>query len=405
MERTKDASELRPASPDKIKSVPRRFSEGSRRYVVGQVEKFDQKNDMFKRPRWDPSVEFGKKYYGEVLPKEDKPGYTFLEMAFKNASWWVELAFAQGVLGGKTGLLAWDAKQWGDSRPPTGLKHHVSDPEKMSRIIKKVARFFGAGLVGISEIDSRWIYSHSYSIQTKEHAPVDIPLGCKYAIVTALEMDYEAIRCSPNYIMGAAVGLGYSEEAFTAGLVAQFIRTLGYKALPQGNDTSCSIPLAIDAGLGELARNGLLISPQYGPRVRISKIFTDLPLVPDRPIEFGVWDFCRACEKCADHCPSQAILHGEPTEEIHNISNRKGILRWPINGEKCLHFWATHGACCGSCIRVCPFNKPDTSFHRMVRWHVKHLPQFNRLYKWMDDACGYGKPLGAEDWWDQDDLI
>jgi epoxyqueuosine reductase len=173
-------------------------------------------------------------------------------------------------------------------------------------------------------------------MQTKEYAPVEIPEECKYAIVTAVEMDYEALRTSPAYPQGAATGLGYSEEAFTAGLLAQFIRALGYKGIPQGNDTSNSIPLAIDAGLGELGRSGLLITPEFGPRIRVSKVFTDLPLFPDKPIEFGVWDFCRQCKKCA-------IMHGEPTEEIHNMSNRKGLLRWPINAEKCLAFWAAQG--------------------------------------------------------------
>ena len=52
-----------------------------------------------------------------------------------------------------------------------------------------------------------------------------------------------------------------------------------------------SIPIAIDAGLGELGRNGLLVTPKYGPRVRLAKILTNMPLVPDSPIRFGVTEF------------------------------------------------------------------------------------------------------------------
>lgn len=394
-----NSSELKPAGLDEIESIPKRASEGANRYVVGEIERFDQKNDMFKRPRWDPSVQFGQKYYGLIMPREDKPGYTLLDMAFKNTAWWVELAFAQSVLGGKMGLLAWDAKQWGDSRPPEGLKLSIDDPEKMTKIVKKVARFLGADLVGICKLDRRWVYSHSYHLRTTEHAPVEIPEECKYAIAIAVEMDHEAFKCSPNYIMGAATGLGYSEEAIRAGLVAQFIRALGYKALPTANDTSCSVPVAIDAGLGELSRSGFLITPEFGPRVRISKVFTDLPLVPDEPIEFGVWDFCRVCGKCADHCPGQAIMHGEPTKDIHNVSNRKGLLRWPINGEKCLGFWAAQGGSCGNCIRVCPFNKPNTRFHRLIRLQVKHFRWLDSLLLRADDLFGYGKQIKAEKFW------
>jgi reductive dehalogenase len=395
-----NSPQLKPANSDAIELLPKRAHKGASRYVVGSVERFDQKNEMYKRVRWDPSVKFGEKYYGLVMPKEDKPGYTLLEMAFKNAAWWVELAFAQSILGGKMGLLAWDSKQWGDSRPPDGLRLNVDDPGKMTRIVKKVARFFGAGLVGVCEIDRRWIYSHSYHMRTQEHAPVEIPEEYKYAVVTAVIMDYEALRCSPNYIQGAATGLGYSEEAFTAGLLAQFIRGLGYKAIPQGNDTSCSIPSAIDAGLGELGRQGQLITPEFGPRVRISKVFTNLPLIPDKPIEFGVWDFCRSCEKCAIACPAKAIIFGDPTQEIHNISNREGLLRWPIDAEKCLGFWAAQGGSCANCIRACPFNKPPGWLHRAVGWGVKHIRCLDSLFVRTDDLFGYGKPLKAEKFWE-----
>jgi reductive dehalogenase len=393
-------SDLKPAPLELIKSIPEQAHKGAGRYVVGEVNRFDQKNDMFKRPRWDPEVAFGQKYYGMIMPRDDKAGYTLLEMAFKNASWWVELAFAQSVLGGKMGLLEWDAKLWGDSRPPEGLKWNVDDPVKMTKIVKKVAGFFGAGSVGVCELDRRWIYSHSYHLRTMEHQPVEIPEECKYAIVTTVEMDYEAYKCSPNYVQGAATGLGYSEEAITAGLVAQFIRGLGYKAIPNANDTSCSVPIAIDAGLGELSRAGFLITPQFGPRVRISKIFTDLPLVPDKPVDFGAWDFCRICGKCADHCPANAIMHGEPTTETNNISNREGLLRWPANGEKCLGFWAAQGGACGNCIRVCPFNKPDTWFHRGVKWGVDRARWMDQLFLWGDDLFGYGRQMKAEKFWD-----
>jgi reductive dehalogenase len=401
MNRRENFPRLTPADPSKIKLVSKRVSEGAHRYAVGEVERFDQKNDIFKRIRWDLKVEFGKKYYGLVMPKEDKPGYTHWDMAFKNAAWWVELGFAQSVWAGKMGLLAWDAKQWGDSKPPTGLKFTVDDPEKVTKKFKKVAKFFGADLVGVCELDRRWVYSHSYNIRTKEYASVKIPEECKYALVTAVEMDYEAMKCSPNYIQGAAGGLGYSEEAFTAGLLAQFIRALGYKALPQGNDTSCGIPLGIDAGLGELSRSGLLITPEFGPRVRISKIFTDLPLVPDKPIEFGVWDFCTICRKCVINCPSRAIIDGEPTTEIHNISNREGLLRWPINAEKCLGFWAAQGSC-SNCIRVCPFNKPSGLLHTLVKWGVRHTGWLHSLFLWGDDLFGYGKQIKAEQFWDEE---
>ena len=169
--------------------------------------------------------------------------------------------------------------------------------------------------------------------------------------------------------------------AFTAGLLAQFIRGLGYQAIPSGNDTACSIPMAIDAGLGEIARNGLLITPQYGPRVRLAKVFTDLPLVPDAPIQFGVWEFCRTCKKCALKCPSKSIPLGDASAEPRNISTRPGVTKWSINAETCLAWWAANGSDCSNCIRVCPFNKPPGRLHDLVRLGIRTLPTLKSVVR------------------------
>jgi reductive dehalogenase len=206
-----------------------------------------------------------------------------------------------------------------------------------------------------------------------------------------IEMDYQHLRRSPA--VESATDIAYSKMGFIAPSVARFIQELGYHAMPSGNDTALSIPMAVDAGLGELGRNGILITEKYGPRVRLCKVFTDLPLVHDKPVDLGVQAFCEICEKCAKSCPGQALKHGERTAEHNNISNNVNILKWPVNAERCIQWWAKNRAHCAVCIRVCPFNKPDELLHRIVRWHVNCLPQFNRLYKWMDDVAGYDKQV------------
>ena len=380
-------------------------AKGASRYVVGKVERFDQKNDVYKRARWDPSqLEVGKRFYIEKkdwaeLLRKNKPGFTLQDAAFVDAAWCLEVDFAKGNRGGKQGLYAWETKEFGWTKRPTGVKLPIDNPAKMTEDIKKVATFFGASLVGVCELDRRWLYSHYYN-PPDEYAPLEMPEEYKYAIAIAIEMDYEAIKSSPAQPGAAATGFGYSMMAFTAGLLAQFIRDLGYKAIPSGNDTACSIPIAIDAGLGELARNGFLITPEFGPRVRLCKVFTDLPLLSDKPIEFGVWDFCHKCQKCADHCPSRAIMYGKPTQEINNISNREGLLRWPVNAEKCLRFWEANGADCANCIRVCPFNKPSSWLHSAVRWGVRNTRWMDSLFVKVDDLLGYGKQVRPGHYWE-----
>jgi epoxyqueuosine reductase len=385
-----------------MKKNYRLVDKGSDRYVVGEVKQFDQKNEMFKRMLWDPEMlELGKKFYKEPVFPKKQAGYRLEDLAMVNASWHLEHSFGRGNLGGQRDLYNWD---WdGDysyPRVPSGLKIDLDDPLKITNGIKKAGSFFGAAKVGVCELDRRWLYSKGY---TKEDGgksfEVEVPEEYRFAVVLAFEMDFDAIVCSPESPASAATGLGYSRMAFGAGLLATYIRGMGYKAIPCGNDTACSVPLAIDAGLGELGRNCLLITPEYGPRVRLAKVFTNLPLIVDKPIEFGVWEFCKTCKKCAEYCPSQALSSGDPTEVPIDKSNREGLRTWHIDAKKCAAFWANNGADCSNCIRTCPFNKKDGLMHDTARWFIRNLKMFNRSFVWLEDFFGYGKKENADTFW------
>jgi len=361
--------------------------------------RFDQKNEMFKRSLWDEKMRsHGKRFYEDVVYQK-RPGYQKLDYAFRNATWNVEWGFGFGVSRSNSGLYSWDHIPAKMSRfIETGTPVRES-PESMSRIVKQVARFLGADLVGICQVHPNWIYSHEFNTITREHYPIETPEGCQNAIVMALEMDYESLRTSPSGVAGAATGLGYSRMAFLANLLAAFIRGIGYQAIPAGNDTALSIPLAMAAGLGEWSRMGLLITEKYGPRVRLCKVLTDLPLRHDVYRPFGVVEFCKVCQKCATACPSQAIPHGDMTSEGPNVSSHSGIRKWYVNAEKCFAFWAKNRMDCTSCIQVCPFNKPPGIAHDVVRGIIRRTPVFNRPFVWMDKALGYDRPYPADRFW------
>jgi reductive dehalogenase len=280
---------------------------------------------------------------------------------------------------------------------PNTSRVEIDDIQRMTVLIKKIAEWFGADLVGVGPLNRTWVYSHwgDHSIKLglggKVGDPLELPEYFTNVIVVGIGMDYQHLRRSPA--VESATDIAYSKMGFIAPSLARFIQELGYHAMPSGNDTALSIPMAVDAGLGELGRNGILITEKYGPRVRLCKVFTDLPLVHDKPVDLGVQAFCEICEKCAKSCPGQALKHGERTAEHNNISNNVNILKWPVNAERCIQWWAKNRAHCAVCIRVCPFNKPDELLHKIVRWHVNRLPQFNRLYKWMDDVAGYDKQV------------
>lgn len=174
-----------------------------------------------------------------------------------------------------------------------------------------------ASRVGVCQLNRNCLYRE-----------VNIPKKFKNAIVITVEMDAEGSATLPAVPATAATAVGYSKMAFILAGMGEFIRNLGHEALQCGNDTALSIPLAIDAGLGELGRNGLLITPHYGPRVRVCKIFTDLPLERDEPIEFGVKAFCKYCKRCAEHCKTGAIsLDDEPSFEEPWPSDNPGAWK------------------------------------------------------------------------------
>ena len=272
-------------------------------------------------------------------------------------------------------------------------------PEEMSRIIKKVARFLGADLVGIGKGSSQlglFIMSSMCSRKSiiRSIFPKTPIMPSSWPL-----MDYELFAPPPLELPGAATGFGYSKMAFVANLMAAFLRGLDYRAIPSGNDTALSIPLAMAAGLGEGSRMGLLITEKYGPRVRLCKVFTDLPLQYDSFHTFGAIEFCKTCKKCATHCPSQAIPNGDMSTEGPNISNQSGILKSYIDAEKCFAFWGRNRMDCVNCIRVCPFNKVSGIMHDAIRAVIKRTILLNPFFTRMDSLLEYGKILPTKSFW------
>lgn len=274
-----------------------------------------------------------------------------------------------------------------------------SSPEEAAAEIKRVAKGFGASLTGITDNDPRWLYTEKFSDMSGTAPPNDIPLELPNVIVTAQAMDYDLIRTVPSALSGASTGLGYSHDALVVLSTAQYIRNLGYNAIARMNDSSLAVPLAIKAGLGEYGRLGLLVTREYGPRVRLGKIYTDMPLAHDSPIQFGVKEFCDVCRNCAQACPVGAISSDEASTDRYNQSNVKGVKKWSVDGEKCFGYWAAQNSDCSICIRVCPFNKDYSKWYN--RLGIKIAGTFlRRLMLFLDRKLGYGVRMKPKTWWE-----
>ena len=377
-------------------------------------QRFDQRNNLtIGRPSWDEKMKAHTSKEKQTRAKrilEDKPGYHVEDYALFTAAGVV--AETQGTRINQTnrGLTSWQSK----AAPPDGVSRWEGSPAEAAEMIKRTAHFFGADLVGIAPLNPLWVFSHAYYYDgshkeivfadaekpTETDEQLIIPNSMRWVIVMGMRMDSEIIQYAPSPVGCAGTHVIYSRMAVLISTVAQFLRGIGYNAIPSLNDLALNIPMAIDAGFGEQGRNGKLISPEFGPSVRLCKVITDLPMERDNPISFGVKEFCRTCLKCADSCPAHAISKGEPTWTGPTISNAPGQYTWHLNNDACRRYWASGPADnCTTCIRSCPFTKGSSEIHDLSRMVIANFPALNSLFRRLDDTLGYGNEKDASKFW------
>jgi reductive dehalogenase len=257
---------------------------------------------------------------------------------------------------------------------------------------------FGADLVGITDYDERWVYTHAYSRKGETEKEQELPTDLPNVIVIVQEMDKDLIETVPSALSGTATGVGYSQDTLVLLGLTQYVINLGYRAVATMNDTALAIPYALKAGLGEYGRHGLLITKEFGPRVRIGKIFTDLPLAHDYPKTFGVTEFCKICRRCSDACPVNAIPDGDPSDVVYNKSNIRGVRKWTVDAEPCFKFWTNQNSDCSICVRVCPYNRDFRGLWPRLWLWLAGTP-LRRLALWMADFFTPSNRVSPSAWW------
>jgi reductive dehalogenase len=222
------------------------------------------------------------------------------------------------------------------------------DASVMTEKIKGLAKFYNAKLVGVTEMKDYHYYSHRG--RHEENYGEQVCDKHKFGIVFAVPMDNEMIMRAPKISEAVGVVKGYVESATIGMILSYYIRELGYEARNHmdGNYLLVAPLVAMDAGLGEFGRNGLIITREFGSCVRLGVVTTDMPLVPDQREDFGVKEFCTDCGRCARTCPGKAISKTE-------MEDHEGVLRWKINAEECYRRWRCLGTDCAICIANCPF--------------------------------------------------
>lgn len=257
------------------------------------------------------------------------------------------------------------------------------DPSEVSNMIKEISKYFGAVLVGITELKPYHLYTHRG--RRAESYGTEVHLSHRYAIAFAVEMNYEMVKNAPKAPTVVESSQQYIAAATIGMQLSYFIRHYGFDARNHmdGNYLVVAPLVAADAGLGEIGRMGILMTERYGPRVRLGVVTTDMPLQQDKPLSLGLEQFCLYCEKCSRECPSKSIPHGPK-------SNINGVTRWQINQETCYTYWSKIGTDCAVCMNSCPYSKPDTLLHKLVRFSLRQSKISRRLLPSMDDYL-YGK--------------
>jgi len=268
------------------------------------------------------------------------------------------------------------------------------DPHILARHIKALAYFAGADMAGICELPKSALY-----LKTETGEPIDRDF--KYAIVLLNVKQKDTIRSSygREWIDDPTSFAVYQRCACQAQVVTSYIRKLGWPAeasifykyltvMPQ---------LIIEAGLGEGSRMGIALNPFAGSAFKVSAVLTDLPLEPDKPIDFGLQEYCSNCKICAEQCATQAIPYGDKV--IYN-----GYETWKMDYRKCITGALTnrYGNICQRCAKICPWNRPDNKPEDFRGWDgdIKFL--YDSVNRQADRlrANGFREPEEYTDkWW------
>lgn len=265
-------------------------------------------------------------------------------------------------------------------------------PRENALMIKEIALWLGSDEVGVGIMDPRWLYSHDFLSMGTPLELKDMK-EYKYFIQVYVDQRWRRVHNDPGESWWSVTksGQSYSTSAWIVTRLAQMLRDMGYVAevgFGGINYHNIESAMSVYSGLGEFGRLSDAVVPTAGGlRFKSASIMTNFPMEPDKSdVPIGVTRFCSYCDRCARACPVNAIPMGGFTVE-------NGVNMWHVDKDKCVRFRAGNlgGNCCNECLRVCPYNKPETLFHKLGMYMVKHSPLAPALF-------GNVGGIGLDDW-------
>lgn len=270
-----------------------------------------------------------------------------------------------------------------------------ASPQALSRHMKALGYFLKADVVGLCHVPKSAYYSHD-----RHGNPIEPRFP--NAIVIAMRKDWNTVRASTgsDWIGDPVSFQAYGHLALAAETMANYVRRLGWDASAQYGPSFVDRyavllpPLLLRAGIGEVSRVGIILSPVLGLGFKAAAVLTDMPLVEDGPIDFGLQRFCQDCRICAENCPSRAISTRDKV--MYN-----GYETWKLDTRRCasFNFTSKKGTMCNRCVKCCPWTLPFRWPHTLVRRAVARSRLAQRVAIRAALLLKTGEAHPDEKWW------
>ncbi|MCY6381133.1 2Fe-2S iron-sulfur cluster-binding protein [Hoeflea prorocentri] len=280
--------------------------------------------------------------------------------------------------------------QFGEARGPVSPDTH--DPQRNADNLKAASYYLSADAVGLSRVPDWAYYSHDAGgnpIEPYHDNGVSLLLDQGFDTMEGASGD--------DWISVAQSMRAYLRFSLLGGVIGEQVRRLGYSARVHSvlDGDVLQPPLLLLSGLGEVSRIGeVILNPFLGPRLKSGVVTTSMPMVHDKPIDFGLQHFCNSCNKCARECPSGAITAGPKL--MYN-----GYEIWKSDAEKCARYRITNaaGGMCGRCMKTCPWNLEGLFADEAFRWLAINAPASAKTLAALDDRLGRGEINPVKKWW------
>jgi len=348
--------------------------------IMGEVRRYDQRDHPTARAYMMPgSAEYGE-YYRRRPERKEWDDENRSRRAKQEEKWRqtdpIASQFGPSVFYSRRVLGLPDVVEGKiASRHRVDITEKVhADPQEMARTIKSYAHYLGARKVGITQLNQDWVYTHYAHPYTLEPYGKPVDLNYKYIICMAFPQNRMMMASGDGIAEYLEVGWIYTYSSLVSVIIAQFIRSLGWpaRALSSENSPYLVVPTFVDAGVGEQGRCSYVVTKEFGNNFRPGAVATDMPLPVDKPVDFGLQDFCQKCQICSEACPAHAISLGD--KEVI-----RGARVWYSDGDKCRRYWDTLGHPCGICQYVCPWNFSNHWFHNTIRELAQRFSLMRKL--------------------------